>query len=217
MQFNVSEIFHSIQGEGTRAGMPCVFVRLQGCKLRCSWCDTPYALQAGKTEVVMTGKQIIDKVESFGCKFVEFTGGEPLEQPDSIELAKYFYENGYTVAIETGGYLSTKEIPFDVIKIIDFKAPGSKMDKMNNLENIKYLNYQDEVKFVLSDRNDYDWAVSFVNNNSLNSRVDTILFSPVFGKLNYQELAEWILKDKLNVRLQLQIHKHIWAPDTRGV
>lgn len=217
LQFNISEIFYSIQGEGTRAGLPCVFVRLQGCKLRCVWCDTPYALQAGKNEVIMTGKEIIEKVESYACNFIEFTGGEPLEQADVVILMNYFIEKGKTVALETAGYLSTKDVPYDVVKIIDFKAPGSKMDKMNNLDNIKLLNYHDEVKFVLSSREDYDWAVNFINNHNLNSRLDNILMSPVFGKITYHELAEWILQDRLKVRMQIQIHKHIWEPDTRGV
>ncbi len=217
LQFNVNEIFYSIQGEGTRAGMPCVFVRLQGCKLRCVWCDTPYALQTGKNEIIMTGKEVIEKVESYGCNFVEFTGGEPLEQPDVTILMDYFLEKAMVVALETAGYLSTKDVPYDVVKIIDFKAPDSKMEKMNNLENIKYLNYHDEVKFVLSSRTDYDWAVNFIKDNNLNSRLDNILFSPVFGKITYLELAEWILKDRLKVRMQIQMHKHIWEPNTRGV
>lgn len=217
LQFNISEIFFSIQGEGTRAGLPCVFIRMQGCKLRCSWCDTPYALNANRGGVIMTGNQIIEKVESFGCSFIEFTGGEPLEQPDTTILMEYFIEKGMTVAVETGGYLNTKDVPYGVIKIIDFKAPGSKMDKTNNFDNIKFLNYHDEVKFVISDRIDYDWAVGIINQYNIASRLDTILFSPVFGKLTYRELAEWILADKLKVRLQIQMHKHIWSPDTRGV
>lgn len=217
MQFNVSEIFHSIQGEGTRTGLPCVFVRMQGCKLRCVWCDTPYALQKSKIEIMMNSQEIIDKVESFNCNFVEFTGGEPLEQPDITKLMRYFINNGFITAVETAGYLSVRDVPDEVIKIIDFKAPGSKMDKNNNFDNINYLNKHDEVKFVLDGRTDYDWAVQIMNTHNLSSRVDTILFSPVFGKLTYKDLAVWILEDKLNVRLQVQIHKHIWSPDTRGV
>ena len=217
LQFNVSEIFYSIQGEGSRVGMPCVFIRMQGCKLRCVWCDTPYALSLKKTEIMMNGQEIIDKVESYNCKFIEFTGGEPLEQADIIQLMTYFINSGKTVAVETAGYLSTKNIPNDVVKIIDFKAPGSKMQGKNNPENINYLNPHDEVKFVLCDREDYDWAVNFINTHNLINKVKTILFSPVFDKLDYLTLAQWILTDELSVRLQIQVHKHIWDPATRGV
>ncbi|MBX3043484.1 MAG: radical SAM protein [Candidatus Kapabacteria bacterium] len=217
MKFRVSEIFYSIQGEGSRAGMPCVFVRLQGCSLRCSWCDTPYALSGDKGVIIMKSDEIISQVMSYNCNFIEFTGGEPLEQPDIVHLMEYFINQGKTVAIETGGYLSVKEIPYDVVKIIDFKAPGSKMENRNNPDNIKYLNYHDEVKFVLLDRNDYDWAVKFIADNKLSNRVGNILFSPVFGKLDYLTLAQWILEDRLNIRMQIQIHKHIWHPNTRGV
>ena len=217
LQFNVSEIFYSIQGEGSRTGMPCVFIRMQGCKLRCVWCDTPYALSLKKTEIMMNGQEIIDKVESYNCKFIEFTGGEPLEQADIIHLMTYFINSGKTVAVETAGYLSTKNIPSEVVKIIDFKAPGSKMQGKNNPENINYLNPHDEVKFVLCDREDYDWAVDFINTHNIINKVETILFSPVFDKLDYLTLAQWILTDELSVRLQIQVHKHIWDPATRGV
>jgi 7-carboxy-7-deazaguanine synthase len=217
LQFNVSEIFYSIQGEGSRVGLPCVFIRMQGCKLRCVWCDTPYALSLKKTEIMMTGQEIIDKVESYNCKFIEFTGGEPLEQAEIIHLMKYFIDSSKTVAVETAGYLSTKDVPAEVVKIIDFKAPGSKMLAKNNFDNIAFLNPHDEVKFVLSDRGDYDWAVKIINTHNLTNKVDTILFSPVFGKLDYLTLAQWILADELSVRLQIQVHKHIWDPATRGV
>jgi 7-carboxy-7-deazaguanine synthase len=217
MKFNISEIFYSIQGEGTRAGMPCIFIRLQGCKLRCSWCDTPYALQISKIENMMTGQEIIDKILEFNCKFIEFTGGEPLEQPLVNELAAYFIKNNYIVAYETAGYLSVKDIPSEAVKIIDFKAPGSKMEKQNNFDNINYLTKNDEVKFVLTDRNDYEWAVDLITKNDLYSKVGAILFSPVFDKLSYLQLAEWILQDNLDVRMQIQMHKHIWHPNTRGV
>lgn len=217
LSFNVSEIFHSIQGEGSRAGMPCVFVRLQGCGLRCSWCDTPYGLKLNKVETILSGQEIIDKVLSYDCDFVEFTGGEPLEQPDVIELMKYFVSKGLIVAVETAGYLTTKDIPKEVIKIIDFKAPGSKMSNKNNYENFNYLNPDDELKFVICDRADYEWSVNLLNEHNLYSKVNTILFSPVFGKLEYVTLANWILEDRLKVRMQIQLHKHIWEPNTRGV
>jgi 7-carboxy-7-deazaguanine synthase len=217
IKFNISEIFYSIQGEGTRAGLPCVFIRMQGCKLRCVWCDTKYALQLGKNEIIMSAQEIIDKVEAYESDFIEFTGGEPLEQAKIVSLIEYFIQKGKTVAIETAGYLSLEGLPEKLTKIVDFKAPGSKMDKYNNLENLKYLNHHDEVKFVLTDIDDYNWAKEFIETNNLYANVDNILFSPVFDKLSYQDLAEWILRDRLKVRMQLQMHKYIWEPNKRGV
>lgn len=217
LKFNISEIFYSIQGEGTRAGMPCVFIRMQGCKLRCAWCDTAYSLRFDKIENLMTGEEIINKILEYDCKFIEFTGGEPLEQENIHKIASFFLEKNYIVAYETAGYLSVKDIPEGAVKIIDFKAPNSKMEIHNNYDNVNYLNKNDEVKFVLLDRQDYDWAKDIINKYKLNERVDTILFSPVFNHISYQQLAEWILKDQLDVRLQIQIHKHIWHPNKRGV
>jgi 7-carboxy-7-deazaguanine synthase len=215
--FNVSEIFYSIQGEGTRAGMPCVFVRLQGCRLRCEWCDTKYALEFGQQEVEMTGDDIIQKVESYQCKFVEFTGGEPLEQPEIKPLMSYFCDNGYTVAVETSGYIDISDLDKRIIKILDVKCPGSKMDNKNKYENLNFLGKYDEVKFVMTDKTDYEFAKYIAAKYDLTNRTAAVLFAPVFGKIDYKEFAEWILQDKLNVRMQLQLHKYIWEQDKRGV
>ncbi len=213
LNFNVSEIFYSIQGEGTRAGERCIFVRMQGCLLRCVWCDTPYALELKKQEIMMNGKDIYHKIKEYNCKFVEFTGGEPLEQPDIIHIINRLLKENYTVAIETAGYKDVSILDEKVIKIMDLKCPDSKMSNKNNYNNIKYLTKNDELKFVISSENDYNWAKYKIEEY----KVGTILFSPAFGQLNYKQLAEWILRDNLNVRLQLQLHKYIWSPDTRGV
>jgi len=217
LQFSISEIFYSIQGEGLRAGLRCVFIRLQGCKLRCSWCDTPYALDHRKPEYTMSGLDIIDEVKKYNCNFIEFTGGEPLEQHDIFPLMRWFCDTGYTVAVETGGHINTEFIDKRVIKIIDMKAPDSKMTKLNNYNNLELLQPHDEVKFVLASRKDYDWAVSLCSKYNLTERCDAVLFSCVFGLLDFKSLAEWILNDALNVRMQLQIHKFIWEPNKRGV
>jgi len=215
--YEVSEIFHSLQGEGLRAGLRCVFVRLQGCALRCAWCDTPYALDRRKGGITMTGREIIDKVREFGCDFVEFTGGEPLEQENVYPLMKYFCNAGYTVAVETGGHINTQFLDERVIRILDMKAPDSKMTPLNCYTNLEILRPHDEVKFVLASRGDYEWAVGIVKNYKLTERCAAVLFSCVFGSLEFQTLAEWMLTDKLDVRMQLQMHKFIWHPQARGV
>lgn len=214
--FNVSEIFYSIQGEGTRTGIPCVFVRLQGCRLRCVWCDTPYALQFTKKELEMSGAEIIEKVKSFGVKFIEFTGGEPLEQPEIAGIMHALCEEGFTVAVETAGYIDTEILDPRVVKIIDVKCPGSKMVKMNNYKNLEIAGKNDEIKFVIGTREDYEFAKKITEDYNLSGKCGAVLFSPVF-RSNYEKLVDWILEDKLNVRLQLQIHKFIWHPDKRGV
>ncbi|MEN6296260.1 MAG: radical SAM protein [Chloroherpetonaceae bacterium] len=214
---NISEIFYSIQGEGTRAGLPCVFVRLQGCNLRCTWCDTPYALDIKQIEEEITFQKILQQIQFFNCNFIEFTGGEPLMQPKSIELMNYLSENNYTVAIETGGSLLIDKLNSQIIKILDIKCPGSNMSKFNKFENFKFLNKKDEIKFVLNDQQDFDWAMEVVSAHNLFDIVDNVLFSPVFGKLESIDLAQWILESHLPIRLQLQIHKFIWEPSTRGV
>lgn len=215
--YNISEIFFSIQGEGTRVGLPCVFVRFQGCNLRCNWCDTPYALELNQKEFQMTADEIIEKVKSYNCNFIEFTGGEPLAQENSYLLINYFAELGYTVAIETNGYYSFEKLHPNVIKIMDIKCPGSKMSKFNKIENTQFLTKKDEVKFVVLNKDDFDWAVNLINQQKLFEKVDTILISPVFGKLEYVSLANWILSSGLPLKMQLQIHKFIWHPETRGV
>jgi 7-carboxy-7-deazaguanine synthase len=215
--FNVNEIFYSIQGEGTRAGRPCIFVRFQGCELRCSWCDTPYALDLKQIEKEMTGTQILDEIKEYECKYILFTGGEPLLQRDLIPLLDYFVQLGYETAIETNGHQSVKYINPEVIKILDLKAPGSGMDKFNNLHNLKYLTRTDEIKIIVTDRNDYEWSKKIILEQNLHDIVAGVILSPALGKIDLKAIAEWILEDNLPVRLQAQLHKIIWSPEERGV
>jgi 7-carboxy-7-deazaguanine synthase len=216
-QFNVSEIFHSIQGEGTRAGLPCTFVRLQGCTLRCSWCDTPYALEHRTSERIMTGQQILDAVRAIGCSFVEFTGGEPLEQPAVVPLMRLLCDEGYLVAVETGGHCDISVLDERVIAIVDVKCPGSKMDRLNDLENLVRLRRHDEVKFVLASRHDYEFARDLIREHHLDTRCASVLMSCVPDRLPMAECVAWILEDALPVRFQVQMHKIVWSPETRGV
>jgi len=210
----VNEIFYSIQGEGTSAGLPCVFVRLTYCNLRCTYCDTEYAFYDGKD---MEISEIIAEVKKYQCNLVEITGGEPLMQMDEcLFLMKQFCEEGFEVLLETGGSLSIKEIDQRVKIIMDLKCPSSGMVKKNLYENINYLKSTDELKFVIGSREDYDWALDVIKKYQLINKCE-ILFSVVFGKLEPVQLVNWILKDKLNVRFQLQVHKFIWHPETKGV
>ncbi len=210
----VNEIFYSIQGEGTAAGLPCVFVRLTYCNLRCSYCDTEYAFYEGKD---FTIKEIIDEVKKYNCNLVEITGGEPLVQMDEcLDLMKQLCDEGFNVMIETGGSLTIKSIDPRVKIIMDLKCPSSKMEKKNLYENIDYLKKTDEVKFVIGDREDYEWSVNVINKYNLINKCE-VLFSVVFGRLEPLQLVNWILEDKLNVRFQLQMHKFIWHPETKGV
>jgi 7-carboxy-7-deazaguanine synthase len=216
-RFNVSEIFHSVQGEGTRAGLPCLFIRLQGCALRCTWCDTPYALDHRVEATVMTGSEILARIDEVGCPFVEFTGGEPLEQPAVIPLMTLLCDRGFTVAVETGGHMDTSVLDPRVIAIVDVKCPDSRMSTRNRLENLHHLRPHDEVKFVIASRGDYDYAREIVRAYDLEKRAGAVLMSCVFGTIRFVDLVEWILADRLNVRFQLQMHKFIWSPETRGV
>ena len=210
----INEIYHSIQGEGSSAGKPCVFVRLTYCNLRCTYCDTEYAFYEGRDLQV---QQVIDEVEKYKCKLVEITGGEPLVQMDEcLELMKRLCDLGYEVMIETSGSLSIKDIDHRVKIIMDLKCPSSGMEKQNLYENIQYLKPTDELKFVIGNRDDYDWTVEQIRKYNLQGKCD-ILFSVVFGKLEPVELVNWILEDKLVVRFQLQMHKFIWDPQTKGV
>ena len=209
----VNEIFHSIQGESSHAGRPCVFVRLTGCNLRCTWCDTEYAFYEGED---LTVDQVLERVVAYGCRLVEVTGGEPLMQPGAIELMERLLKDGYEVLLETGGSLPINQVPRDVIKIVDFKAPSSGMMKKNLWSILDDLAPQDEIKIVIGDRADYDWAKAALEQHDHLGR-HTVLFSPVFGRLEPQTLSEWILGDRLPVRFQLQLHKIIWEPDLRGV
>jgi 7-carboxy-7-deazaguanine synthase len=210
----VNEIFHSIQGESTYAGTPCVFVRLTACDLRCSWCDTSYAFHDGRK---MSVDEVMAEVERYACGVVEVTGGEPLLQQDVYPLMCRLLQSGKTVLLETGGHRSIAAVPPGVIRIMDVKCPGSGETGRMDWENLQRLTAADQVKFVLKDRADYEFARDVVRRESLVGRVSAVLFSPVHGVLDARQLAEWMLADRLPVRLQLQAHKYIWSPDTRGV
>jgi 7-carboxy-7-deazaguanine synthase len=210
----VNEIFHSIQGESTHAGRPCVFVRLTACDLRCTWCDTPYAFTEGKK---MSVDDVVARVRDYNCDVVEITGGEPLLQKEVYPLMERLLHEGRTVMLETGGHLSAEQVPPGVVRVIDVKCPGSgEADKMH-WPNLERLRSTDEIKFVLKDRADYDYARGVVEKHDLVARCAAVLFSPVHGVLDAKQLAEWILADRIAVRLQLQAHKYIWDPQTRGV
>jgi 7-carboxy-7-deazaguanine synthase len=210
----VNEIFHSIQGESTHAGRPCVFVRLTACDLRCRWCDTPYAFHEGRK---MSVDEVMADVEARGCDVVELTGGEPLLQADVYPLMQRLLDSGKTVLIETGGHRSIADVPAGVIRIMDVKCPGSGESAHNNFDNLAHLTRQDEVKFVIADRADYEFARDLVEREKLIDRVNAVLFSPVHGELDPKMLSEWVIADRLPVRVQLQMHKYIWSPTTRGV
>ncbi len=217
LQFNINEMFFSIQGEGTRMGRPCVFVRLQGCSLRCTWCDTSYALDHRSGGDWMSAAQLIARIESWPCRFVEFTGGDPLEQEAIYPLMRELCDRGYEVAIETGGHMDAQYVDERVVRIIDIKCPDSRMHSLNHPLNLQHIRTSDEFKFVIASRTDYDFAVEIVRRVDLCNRAAAVLFSPVFGLQDARELSEWILQDGLDVRLQLQLHKFIWSPETRGV
>lgn len=210
----VNEIFYSIQGESTRAGRPCVFVRLTACDLRCSWCDTPYAFHEGVKRSV---DDVVAAVEAYACPLVEITGGEPLLQEDVYPLIDRLMGLGLTVLLETGGHRSIARVPAAVVKIVDVKCPGSGEAPRNDWSNLGRLAPHDEVKFVVRDRADYEFARRVIAEHDLAPRAGAILLSPVHGVLDAKSIAEWILEDHLPVRLQLQVHKYIWSPDTRGV
>ena len=210
----VNEIFHSIQGESTHAGRPCVFVRLTACDLRCSWCDTPYAFHEGRK---MSVDEVIGRVREFGCDVVEITGGEPLLQKEVYPLMQRLLDEGRTVMLETGGHLSVADVPEPVIRVIDVKCPGSGEAARNHWANLDALRATDEVKFVIKDRADYEYARDVVARHTLAGRCAAVHFSPVHGVQNAKELAAWVLEDRLPVRVQLQLHKFIWDPSTRGV
>ena len=209
----VNEIFHSIQGESTHAGRPCVFVRLTYCNLRCSYCDTAYAFEEG---IEMEINEVVRKVESFKCNLVEVTGGEPLFQENVHPLIKILCDKGYEVLLETGGSLNIGKVDNRVKRIVDFKCPSSGMEKKNLWENVNHLKIDDEVKFVIGDRIDYEWAKEKIVEYGLMDKC-TVLMSPVFGAVEPKDVAGWILEDKLNVRFQIQMQKYIWSPETRGV
>ena len=210
----INEIFYSIQGESTYAGRPCVFVRLTACDLRCSWCDTAYAFHEGSKRSL---DDVLDEVDRYGCPLVEVTGGEPLLQEGVYDLMQSLVDRGRTVLLETGGHRSTGRVPEAVVTILDVKCPGSGEAAKNDWSNLERLRPQDEVKFVVKDREDYEYARDVIVRHDLGTRAAAIHLSPVHGMLNPRTLSEWTLADHLPVRVQLQIHKFIWDPATRGV
>ncbi len=212
-RLTVNEIFYSIQGESTYAGLPCIFVRLTYCNLRCVWCDTAYAFYEGKE---MALEEILEEVTRYPCKLIEVTGGEPLAQAGVLELMRALCDRGYTVLLETSGSISIANVDPRVRIIMDIKCPGSGMEKKNLWENIQHLKPTDEVKFVVANREDFDWAVDVAKKYELEKRCP-VLFSPVFGEVQPIDLAQWLLDSRANARLQLQLHKYIWEPETRGV
>jgi 7-carboxy-7-deazaguanine synthase len=216
---SVTEIFHSIQGESTWIGVPCTFVRLTGCPLRCVWCDTAYAFHGGER---MTLGEIVARVAAFPARVVEITGGEPLAQPAAYELAERLLDAGYTVLVETSGALDVAPLDPRVHKVMDLKCPGSGEEHRNRWENLEHLTARDEIKFVLKDRADYEWARDTIRARGLDRRVAegtlrALLVSPVWGEIDLEALAGWILEDALPVRLQVQLHKLVWGPERTGV
>jgi 7-carboxy-7-deazaguanine synthase len=213
-RLQINEIFYSIQGESTRAGLPCVFVRLTGCNLRCRWCDTEYAFYEGSR---MTVDEVAAAVAVHGCDLIEITGGEPLLQDAVYPLVDALLAAGDTVMIETSGACDISRLDPRVIRIMDLKCPGSGESERNLWSNLQHLTARDEVKFVIADRVDYQWARETIRTHDLAARAGTVLLSPAFGVLEPKALAAWMMEDHLPARLQLQIHKHIWDPAARGV
>jgi 7-carboxy-7-deazaguanine synthase len=210
----VFEIYRSIQGESTHVGRPCVFVRLAACDLRCTWCDTPYAFTGGTK---MSIDEVMTAIRAERCPLVELTGGEPLLQKDAIPLMQRLRDEGFEVLIETGGHLPIHDLPAGVHAIMDVKCPGSGEAEHMHWPNFDVISADHEVKFVICDRADYDYARDVIARHRLADRAAAVLLSPVFGVLPPADLAEWMLADHLPARLQLQSHKYIWAPETRGV
>lgn len=208
----VTEIFHSIQGESSHAGRPTTFVRLTGCNLRCVWCDSEYTFTGGTK---MSVEEVLESVASYGCRLVEITGGEPLLQKEAFTLIERLADRGHEVMVETSGSLDISPVDERATIVLDLKCPGSGEVERNLYENLERLREHDEIKFVIADRADYEWAKGTIETYGLRS--GNVLFSPVWGVLELRELARWILEDKLEVRLQTQLHKHIWGGDARGV
>jgi 7-carboxy-7-deazaguanine synthase len=216
---SVTEIFHSIQGESTWIGVPCTFVRLTGCPLRCVWCDTEYAFHGGERKDLGA---IVERVRTFPARVVEITGGEPLAQPATCELAERLLGEGYTVLLETSGAIDVAPLDPRVHRIMDLKCPGSGEELRNRWENLEHLTGRDEIKFVVKDRADYEWARDTIRGRGLDRRVEegtlrALLVSPVWGEIDLEALAGWILQDALPVRLQVQLHKLVWGSERTGV
>lgn len=211
----VTEIFHSIQGESTHAGRPCAFVRLTGCPMRCVWCDSEYTFTGGDH---LSIDEVLAQVRAIGCNLVEVTGGEPLAQPQTFTLIKKLCEEGYEVLVETGGYVSIETLDPRAKIILDVKCPGSGEDARNHWPNLDVLRAdKDEVKFVIANRSDWDFARDIIERFELEKRAKAVLISPVWNGVDLQEVAGWITSSGLNVRMQLQVHKYIWGPEARGV
>jgi len=208
----VTEIFHSIQGESSHVGRPCTFVRLTGCNLRCVWCDSEYTFTGGEK---MSIDDVMARVEAFGCKLVEVTGGEPLAQREALDLIKRLCDEGYEVLIETSGSIDITPVDRRAKIILDVKCPGSGEADKNYWPNLDNLREHDEIKFVIADRTDYEFAKRVIADHDLARR--TILFSPVWGVMDMKQLAEWMLADRVPARFQTQLHKHIWGADVKGV
>lgn len=212
-KLKINEIFYSIQGESTYAGLPCVFIRLTYCNLRCTYCDTEYAFYEGKD---MSFDEILNEIKKYNCNLVEVTGGEPLFQEGAFELLTILCDQGYKVLLETSGSISIENVDKRVTIIMDLKTPSSKMMKKNIYSNIDFLKPDDEIKFVIGNREDYEWAKQIIEKYDLKSKCK-ILMGCVFGELSNLDLATWILEDNLPVRFQMQLHKYIWEPEKRGV
>ncbi|QOJ15949.1 MAG: radical SAM protein [Planctomycetia bacterium] len=213
-RLRINEVFHSVQGEGTRAGLPCAFIRLTGCHLRCRWCDTEYAFYEGGWRTI---DDLLAEVRRFGCPLVQVTGGEPLLQPAVYPLMSRLCDEFATVMLETSGALPIERVDPRVVCIVDVKCPGSGEESRNHWDNLRVLRPHDEVKFVIADRADYDYAVTVIRRHNLGERCAAVLLNPVFGELEPVRLAEWMLADGLPARLGLQLHKLIWSPTARGV
>ncbi|MEN8212357.1 MAG: radical SAM protein [Thermodesulfobacteriota bacterium] len=213
-KINICEIFYSLQGESTFAGLPCIFIRLSGCNLDCSWCDTSYANTQYRS---MSFDQILNQIKNYPCNMVEVTGGEPLHQKGTPSLISMLLEKNYHVLLETNGSISIKNIHSNCIKIIDIKCPSSNESDSFLFENLEYLTEDDELKFVIADRRDYEFAKSMIENRLTTVSQNKIHLSPVFGQITPEILAKWILEDSLRARLSLQQHKIIWDPETQGV
>lgn len=212
MELRITEIFHSLQGEARTVGRPTVFVRLTGCPQRCVWCDTEYAFQGGQKWRLQA---VLDEIVGHGAEYVTVTGGEPLAQPNCLALLTQLCDRGYQVSLETGGAMDIAPVDERVSVVMDLKAPGSGEQHNNRLENLPHLRGHHQVKFVLADRRDYDWARFMLDQHGLAQRVSDVLFSPVHGQLEPADLAAWILQDRLPVRFQLQLHKLLWN-DAKG-
>jgi 7-carboxy-7-deazaguanine synthase len=210
----INEIYHSVQGESTWAGRPCVFVRLTFCDLRCSYCDTEYAFYEGQKRPL---DEIVKQVASFQCPLVEVTGGEPLLQKNVLPLMTMLCDAGHTVLLETSGARDISRVDERVHRIMDLKTPGSGEVEKNLWSNIEYLTKRDEVKFVIGSREDYEWSRAKLHEFDLSQRCHAVLFSPIFGRIDPRQIVEWMLADRLDVRFQLQMHKFIWSPTQKGV